>query len=234
MEDGFAVVFTDTAENGISEEELRVFHGMGHSCIYLKCDITSAEDRKKALDETAARYGRLDVLVNNAGVAPKVRADILDMTEDSMDRVLGVNLKGTFFMTQAAAKYMAGEAVSGTGIKPVIVNISSVSAEYSSLTRGEYCISKAGVSMITTLFAHRLAEYGINVYEVRPGIILTDMTSKVKERYDALISEGLVPFKRWGYPEDVADAVSLLCSGGLSFSTGDIINVDGGFHIKRL
>ena len=151
-----------------------------------------------------------------------------------MDFVLGINLKGNFIMTQLVANIMIEQAGKMEGIKTKIINISSISAYTSSTSRGEYCISKAGVSMITTLFADRLAEYGINVYEIRPGIILTDMTAIVKDKYDRLIEEGLTPIRRWGYPEDIAGAVSALCSGNLDFSTGQVINVDGGFHIRRL
>jgi len=180
-------------------------------------------------------FGRIDILVNNAGVAPRERKDILEMSEESFDFVVGINLKGTLFMTQKVANIMI-EGLEGRdqGFNPVIVNIASLSSYTSSPNRGEYCISKAGVSMLTKLFADRLAENGINVYEVRPGIIFTDMTKVVKGKYDKLIDEGLTPIKRWGYPEDIANAVSVFCSGKLNFSTGEVINVDGGFHLKRL
>lgn len=174
-----------------------------------------------------AEAGEIDLLVNNAGIAPRVRADLLDMTEDSMDEVMRTNLYGPFFLTQAVAKTMIGRG--GT-----IVNVSSVSAYAASVNRGEYCLSKAGVSMMTQLFAARLAEYGIFVYEVRPGVIRTDMTAGVAGKYDALIENGLSPIARWGEPEDVAEAVSVLAAGRLRFSTGEVLNVDGGFHIRRL
>ncbi len=160
--------------------------------------------------------------------------DILETTEESMDRVLGINLKSTFFLSQAVANIMRREVGEIAGIAPKIVNISSISAYTSSTMRAEYCISKAAISMVTQLFADRLADEGINVYEIRPGIINTDMTSVVKEKYDALIANGLTPIKRWGQPVDVANAVSVVCSGMLNFSTGEVINVDGGFHIRRL
>lgn len=226
--DGYAVAIVDVAD------EMEDIKKLGGSCIYIKGDITSRESRKEILETIKRVYGRLDVLVNNAGVAPKARLDILETTEESMDFVLGVNLKGTFFLTQIVSKYMIEEISDEKGIKPVIVNISSISAMTSSPSRGEYCISKAGVSMITTLFADRLAEYGINLFEIRPGIILTDMTSSVKDKYDKLIDEGLVPFKKWGRPEDIANSVGALCSGDFSFSTGEIIYVDGGLHVQRL
>lgn len=226
--DGSAVVVVDIADEKNKIKEL------GESCIFIKGDITSSESRRMVLEIIIKEYGRLDILINNAGVAPKTRLDILETTEESMDFVLGVNLKGTFFLTQLVSKYMIQEISDGMDIKPIIINISSISANTSSPSRGEYCISKAGVSMITSLFADRLAEYGINVYEIRPGIILTDMTSVVKEKYDKLIGEGLVPFKKWGYPKDIANSVGALCSGDFSFSTGEIIYVDGGLHIQRL
>ena len=168
------------------------------------------------------------MLVNVAGVAPKVRADLLEMTGESYDYVMDINLKGTFFLTQLAAKKMKHQ---GSGY---ICNISSLSAYTSSVNRGEYCISKAGLSMVTKLFADRLAEYGIAVNEVRPGIIATDMTAGVQEKYDTLIAGDLLPIKRWGTPEDVANAVWTLCNGSLPYVTGQSIDVDGGFHIRRL
>ena len=192
--------------------------------IYIPGDISDAADREKLV----AAVEQIDVLVNVAGVAPKVRADRLEMTEDSFDHVMDINLKGTFFLTQLAANKMK-EQRSG-----YICNISSLSAYTSSVNRGEYCISKAGLSMVTKLFADRLAQYGIAVNEVRPGIIATDMTEKVKGKYDALIEGGLLPVKRWGTPEDVASAVWTLCSGALTYVTGQSIDVDGGFHIRRL
>ncbi len=191
---------------------------------YISGDVSSSEDREKLV----AAADRIDVLVNVAGVAPKVRADILETTEDSYDYVMDINLKGTFFLTQLAANKMK-ENRSG-----YICNISSLSAYTSSVNRGEYCISKAGLSMVTKLFADRLAEYGIMVNEVRPGIIATDMTAGVKEKYDALINNGLLPIKRWGEPEDIASAVWTLCSGSLPYVTGQSVDVDGGFHIRRL
>ena len=193
----------------------------------IKCvaaDNSVPEERARLLEEA----GDIELLVNNAGIAPRVRADLLDMSEESMDELLKVNLNGPFFLTQQAAKGMIAR---GRGM---IINISSMSAYTVSVNRGEYCISKAGISMMTQLFAARLAEYGIPVYEIRPGIIRTDMTSKVTEKYDALINGGLLPIARWGTPEDIAEAVSVLADGRLRYSTGEVINVDGGFHIQRL
>lgn len=191
---------------------------------YVPGDISVAADRQRLV----AAAERIDVLVNVAGVAPKVRADLLEMSEASFDYVLDINLKGTLFLTQLAANKMKHQR-SG-----YICNISSVSEYASSVNRGEYCVSKAGIAMVTKLFADRLAEYGIAVNEVRPGIIATDMTEKVKEKYDALIEGGLLPVRRWGQPEDVAAAVWALCNGSLPYVTGQAIDVDGGFHIRRL
>ncbi len=180
------------------------------------------------MDEVLARFGRIDLLVNNAGVAPNVRADLLEMGEESMRRVLSINLEGPFFLTQRVAREMICQ---GSGM---IINITSMSAYVSSVNRGEYCVSKAGLSMMTQLFAVRLAEYGIPVYEIRPGIIRTDMTAGVAGKYDALIGGGLLPIARWGTPEDIAKAVDALSQGLLPYSTGEVINVDGGFHLQRL
>ena len=201
---------------------------LGANFTYVSGDVSLDEDRQRFVAAALDAYGHIDVLVNVAGVAPKVRADLLEMTEESYDYVMDINTRGTFFLTQQVANEMVKH---GSGS---IVNISSMSAYTSSVNRGEYCISKAGMSMITTLFADRLAEYGIMVNEVRPGIIATDMTSKVQGKYDALIEGGLLPIKRWGAPEDIAKAVWTLCNGSLPYMTGQALNVDGGFHIRRL
>lgn len=200
---------------------------------FIKTDISDIDMIRKSVEEVSEKMGRIDVLVNNAGVAPKERNDILNTTSESFDFVINTNLKGTYFMTQAVANVMLGQERQDYPFK--IINISSMSAYTSSVNRGEYCISKAGISMVTILFADRLAEEAILVYEVRPGIIKTDMTSGVTDKYDTLINEeGILPIKRWGTPKDIAGAVSLLCSPKMCYSTGDIINVDGGFHIRRL
>ena len=196
---------------------------------YYRADISSASDRENLVKAVVADFGALDALVNNAGVAPKVRADILEMTEESFDFVVGVNLKGTFFLSQAVGRYFAERKAGG-----VIVNIGSCSATVASISRGEYCMSKAGVAMITKLFAVRMAECGVNVYEIRPGVISTPMTSVVKAKYDKLIAEGLTLQPRWGYPEDIAKAVAMLLRGDLGYSTGQVINVGGGMDIARL
>lgn len=209
------------------------FDRFGDAFAYVRGDLSSAEDRDNLLRTAVEKYGRVDILINVAGVAPRVRRDILEMTEDSYDYVMGINSKGTFFLTQAVANQMLLQAGDG-GARGYIVNISSVSAYTSSTSRAEYCISKAGVSMMTKLFADRLATEGILVNEVCPGIIYTEMTEGVKEKYDAKIAEGLVPEGRWGYPEDVAKAVLALSDGTFGYTTGESIIVDGGMHIRKL
>lgn len=202
---------------------------------YIRCDISKTEDRLAAMDYILAKHGRIDLLVNCAGVACKQRLDILETTEESFDRLININTKGTFFMCQLFANKMVQWKQDATDdYTPRIVNIGSISAYTSSVSRGEYCISKAGVSMITTLFADRLAEYGIPVFEVRPGIIRTDMTATVTAKYDKLIAEGITPIKRWGEGEDVAKCVVAAASGLLDFGTGTVLNADGGFHLRRL
>jgi NAD(P)-dependent dehydrogenase (short-subunit alcohol dehydrogenase family) len=207
---------------------------LGAACEIPRGDISSAADRQSLVALAKSKFGRCDMLVNNAGVAPSKRMDILEATEQSFDRVLGINLKGPYFLTQLVANWMIEQKKTNPGRAFRIVNTSSISAYTSSPARGEYCVSKAGVSMMTALYADRLAEYGIGVFEIRPGIIATDMTSVVKDKYDKLIAEGLTPIKRWGQPEDIARAVGAIAEGRLDFSTGQVINVDGGFHLRRL
>lgn len=201
--------------------------------LYLSADISSADDRDRIVHAAVERFGEIHVLVNNAGVAPKERKDLLEMTEESYDRVMEVNTKSPLFLTQLVARQMLTQPVRGKK-RGTIVNISSCSAVCSSVSRGEYCISKAGVSMLTTLFADRLAREGILVHEVRPGVIATDMTTAVKGKYDRLIADGIFPIQRWGTPEDVANAVGLFCSDELLYTTGNYLDIDGGFHIQRL
>lgn len=231
--DGCNIVMAATGPREKNQAALDALDRLGIACAYVQANIADTEDRKKILRGALEAFGRVDILVNNAGVAPKARADLLEMTEESFDEVLGVNTKGNMFLTQLVAKQMIRQEPL-EGRKGVIVNVSSCSAAVSSVSRGEYCVSKAGVSMLTTLYADRLAAEGILVNEVRPGVIATDMTSKVQEKYDALIANGAFPIARWGTPEDVADAVSLLCSGRLRYTTGNYLDVDGGFHIQRL
>jgi 3-oxoacyl-[acyl-carrier protein] reductase len=203
-------------------------------CHALRGDVSNIADREALVKAVKDEFGRCDILVNNAGVAPLKRTDLLEASEESFDRVLNINLKGPYFLTQLVAKWMIEQKKQNPERNYRIVNIGSMSSYTSSPARGEYCISKAGVSMMTMLYADRLAEFGIGVFEIRPGIIATDMTSVVKEKYDKLIAEGLTPIKRWGQPEDIAKAVGAIAEGKLDFSTGQIINVDGGFHLRRL
>jgi len=207
---------------------------LGADCEILRGDISSAEDRSSLVALAKSKFGRCDMLVNNAGVAPLKRMDILEVTEESYDRVMGINLKGPYFLTQLVANWMVEQKKTHPERAFRIVNTGSISAYTSSPARGEYCVSKAGISMMTMLYADRLAEYGIGVFEIRPGIIQTDMTSVVKDKYDKMIAEGLTPIKRWGQPEDIAKAVGAIAEGRLDFSTGQVINVDGGFHLRRL
>ncbi len=203
---------------------------------YAACDVSEPRERAALLEEAERRFGRLDVLVNNAGVAPEVRLDVLETTVESYERLMRVNTESCFFMCQAGANLMLRMRRQGLeDFFPRIVNISSVSAYTSSTSRGEYCVSKAGISMVTQLFADRLAREGIPVFEVRPGIILTDMTAGVKDKYQRMIQqEGVTPIRRFGSPQDVADQVLAACSGLLDFGTGTVLNADGGFHIRRL
>ncbi len=207
---------------------------LGADCEIIRGDISSAEDRHSLVALARGKFDRCDMLVNNAGVAPLKRMDILEVTEESFDRVMGINLKGPYFLTQQVANWMIEQKKANPERAFRIVNTGSISAYTSSPARGEYCVSKAGISMMTMLYADRLAEYGIGVFEIRPGIIQTDMTSVVKDKYDKLIAEGLTPIKRWGQPEDIAKVVGAIAQGRLDFSTGQVINVDGGFHLRRL
>lgn len=207
---------------------------LGAGCEILRGDVSSAADRESLVALAKSKFGRCDMLVNNAGVAPSKRMDLLEATEESFDRVMSINLKGPYFLTQKVANWMVEQRKAHPDRPYRIVSTSSISSYTSSPARGEYCVSKAGISMMTRLYADRLAEYGIGVFEISPGIIATDMTSVVKDKYDKLIAEGLTPIKRWGKPEDIAKAVGAIAEGRLDFSTGQVINVDGGFHLRRL
>ncbi len=231
--DGYNIVMVATGDREKNDRAVREVEEKGAEVLYVKANVAETSDRKRIVEEAVKKFGRIDVLVNNAGVAPLVRADLLEMTEESWDRVMTINTKGNMFMTQAVAKVMVKQDLVN-GRRGCIVNVSSCSAEVSSTSRGEYCVSKAGISMLTTLYADRLAGEGIIVNEVRPGVIATDMTSTVEAKYNALIKEGLFPIARWGYPEDVANAVSALVSDKFLYTTGNHIDIDGGFHIKRL
>ena len=239
---GSNVVINYHSNRDAADEASTMVAQAGGRPTLVQADVGSEEGRAKIV-ETAAQVGPITLLINNAGVAPKVRADLLDTPEESWDYVLDTNLKGVFFLTQLVAKHMlgvptsVGMSASNTPTPRAIINIGSISAYTASINRGEYCVAKAGVGMLTQLFAVRLADHGINVYEIRPGVIETDMTGPVKAKYDKLILEderGITPIRRWGQPEDIAQAVAAIASGQFPFSTGEVFNVDGGFHLKTL
>lgn len=229
----------DLAINGVRQEEavkpvMEELKALGAGVIYCQGDIASKEARSVMLEKIKARYGCLHVLVNNAGVAPKERKDILEASEESFAYLMATNLQGPYFLTQAVANWMIAQQQQEANFKGCIINISSISATVASVNRGEYCIAKAGLSMATQLYASRLGEYNIPVYEVRPGVIRTDMTAGVTEKYDKLIAEGLCIQKRWGEASDVAKAVVALSAGYFPYSTGQVIMVDGGLTLPRL
>jgi len=226
--DGYNVVIAGVRP---TMDKLDEFKEYGSKVIYVPADVSKKTARENLLKSTLQEFGCVDVLVNNAGVAPKERKDILEITEENIDYLMDINFKGNFLLSQIAAKQMMEQA---SDTPQRIINISSISAYTSSINRGEYCVSKAAVSMTTKLFADRLAPEGIRVFEVRPGIIETDMTAGVKDKYDKLIGEGLIPIGRWGKPSDIAGIVVMLCKKEFDYCTGDVINIDGGFHIRRL
>ena len=233
VEDGYTAAILDKNELKDYHENFNQLTAINPDCMYYQGSITDKQEREEFVSRVVERYGRIDVLVNNAGVAPKVRMDILEMTEESFDYVVGTNLRGTMFMTQLVARQMIQQPWEGEK-RGTIINIGSASTTVSSTNRGEYCMSKAGVFMLTTPFADRLAEEGILVHEVRPGVIDTDMTKVVHEKYSRMIEEGLFPIKRWGYPEDIGNVVSLMCSDRFVYTTGNYVDVDGGFHIRKM
>jgi NAD(P)-dependent dehydrogenase (short-subunit alcohol dehydrogenase family) len=206
----------------------------GSDVIYVRGDVADLAEHRPMLDEIQQHFGKLDVLVNNAGVAPNVRADLLDASPESFDRLMAINLRGPYFLTQAAAKWMVRQRQADDAFRGCIVNVSSVSATVVSTNRGDYCVTKAGIAMATQIWAARLAEFGIEVFEVRPGLISTDMTTGVKEKYDALIAGGLTVEKRWGTPADVGKAVAMLARGDLPYATGQVLVIDGGMTLQRL
>lgn len=231
--DGFNIVIIDMNAQADYQQNFDQLVALGAEYLYIQGNICSQEDRDRLVNDTVTKFGGIHVLVNNAGVAPQVRNDLLEMTEQSWDRVLGINTKGTMFLTQTVAKQMVKQPIEGKK-RGTIINISSCSAVVSSTGRGEYCVSKAGISMLTTLYADRLAAEGILVHEVRPGVIDTDMTSGVKEKYDAMFAAGTFPIARWGTPEDIAGVVSAFAGDLFLYTTGNYVDVDGGFHIQRL
>ena len=225
LENGFSVVVSARKISEEIESLKKEYCGKVH---FVSCDISSEADIEKLASEVKEKFGAIDLLVNNAGVAPKERKDILEITPEEFSQVVDINLKGTFFVTQRLAPLL----IENKGGR--IVNISSMSSYTASLNRGEYCISKAGISMTTKLFAARLAEYGVSVIEIRPGIIETDMTAKVKEKYESMIADGLTPIKRMGQPEDIAKCVLSIAKGNFDFCTGTVIDCDGGFNVRVL
>lgn len=233
--EGFDLVINDIAPENDVKEPLAALETHGNRVQYCRADVSDPDARRRMLDTIADEMGALHVLVNNAGIAPDERRDILEATEASFERVMKVNLQGPYFLTQAVARMMIDDqATDNGGLSRCIINIASSNAELASTNRGEYCISKTGVSMATRLWALRLAEFSIPVYEIRPGIISTPMTEPVKETYDPFIAEGGVPQRRWGQPEDVGKAVAMLARGDLAYSTGQVIRVDGGLMLPEL
>lgn len=231
---GFDIAINGMRDESSVTEAINALKALGAEVLYCQGDIGSADARSAMLETIQDKFGRLNVLVNNAGIAPKERRDLLDASEESFDYVVGTNVKGPYFLSQAAAKWMIEQKQTTPTAFFAIINIGSISATVVSVNRGEYCVSKAGVAMMSQLFAARLGEFGIPVYEIRPGVTKTDMTSGVTDRYDALIEDGLCVTKRWGFPEDIGKAVGALASGQFSYSTGQVIMVDGGLTMPRL
>lgn len=231
---GFDVAINGMRDESVVGDAIAALKALGADVLYCQGDIGSTEARAAMLGQIKAHFGKLNVLVNNAGVAPKERKDILEASEESFDYVVGTNVKGPYFLSQAAANWMIEQKADDADGFYSIINVGSISATVVSVNRGEYCVSKAGIAMMSQLFAARLGEYGIPVYEIRPGVIKTDMTSGVTGKYDALIEGGLCVTKRWGYPEDIGKAVGTLATGQFPYSTGQVIMVDGGLTMPRL
>jgi 3-oxoacyl-[acyl-carrier protein] reductase len=232
---GFGVVVNYASNADAARAVQEQIRAAGGRAEIVKADISVAADRDALVTEALRAFGRIDLLVNNAGIAPSVRADLLEASEESFDRLINVNLKGPYFLTQRVAREMIANVQAGTARAPKVVSVTSISAYTASVNRGDYCVAKAGLAMMTQLYAARLAEHGINVYEIRPGVIETDMTGPVKAKYDDLIfNKDLTPIHRWGQADDVARAVVAIATDLLPFSTGEVINVDGGFHMRRL
>lgn len=232
---GFSIAVNYRSDRSAALETCRAAIENGATeAIPIQADVADLDDGRRLLAESLASFGRIDLWVNNAGVAPAQRLDLLDTTPESWDRVLGTNLRGPFFLTQHVARTLASLVENGVVAEPQIVFISSISSTFASVNRGEYCVSKAALSMVARLFAVRLAPLGIRVYEVRPGVIETDMTGPVSEIYDRRIADGLSPIRRWGTPADVGKAVAAIASGAFPFSTGEVLHVDGGLNLDRL
>jgi 3-oxoacyl-[acyl-carrier protein] reductase len=233
-QDGFDLCVCGVRSASEVKESLAPLQATGKNILYVKADVSLKADRNNLVAEVRRHFGRLNVLVNNAGVAPTERRDILEATEESFERLVKINLQGPYFLTQAVANWMVEQKTADAGFAGCIINVSSISATVASVNRGDYCITKAGVGMATKLFAVRLGDYNIPVYEIRPGIIKTDMTSAVTAKYDKLIGEGLLLQGRWGLPGDVGRAAAMLARGDLAYSTGQVVMVDGGHSIQKL
>jgi NAD(P)-dependent dehydrogenase (short-subunit alcohol dehydrogenase family) len=231
---GFDLAVAGRREESEVAPALASLRAGGRSVRYLRADIGETDDRARLVAEVKHHFGHVNVLVNNAGVAPEVRTDLIDATEESFDRLIRINLKGPYFLTQAVARLMLAQREADPSFTGCIVNVSSISATVASTDRGDYCLSKAGLAMATMLWAVRLGAHGIPVYEVRPGVIRTDMTERVTDKYDRMIANGLLVQPRWGLPEDVGRAVAALVRGDLSYSSGAVVMVDGGLTVSRL
>jgi NAD(P)-dependent dehydrogenase (short-subunit alcohol dehydrogenase family) len=231
---GYAVVVNYASHESAASETVGLIHAADGQALAVQADVALTGDRDRLVATTDERFGRIDVLVNNAGITSPGRLDLLDATEENWDRVVATNLKGPFFLTQLVARQMLALIKSGTTASGKIINISSISSYAVSPDRGDYCLAKAGVQMLTWLWADRLAGERIQVFELCPGLIATDMTATVQEKYDRLLADGLAPMRRWGRPEDVARAIAAIVADYFPYSTGERISVDGGFHIRRL
>ena len=231
---GFSLAVNGVRPRNEVEDVLNTLRANGTTVIYCRGDISDQAQRKSVLDQVISHYGHLNVLVNNAGIAPKVRADLLETSEESFEQLIRTNLQGPYFLTQQVAKHMIGQRKKDENFQACIITVSSISSNYASINRGEYCVAKAGLSMMTKLYAVRLGEYDIPVYEIQPGIIATDMTEGVKERYDQLLNNGLTLQKRWGQPKDVGKATATLACGEIPYATGQVLVVDGGLSVARL
>ena len=234
VKQGYRVAINGVRPANQVVEPLNQLNSEGGEAIYCQGNVGSADDRHKIIEDIKAKWGQLNLLVNNAGVAPKERKDILEADEKSFDLLMGINLKGPYFLTKQVANWMIDQKTKNPKDSFSIINISSVSATVASVNRGDYCISKAGMSMTTKLWAARLGEFDIPVYEIQPGVIRTDMTAGVTEKYDKMIAEGLTLQKRWGQPEDLGKTVVALAEGAIPYATGQIINTDGGMTIQTL
>jgi NAD(P)-dependent dehydrogenase (short-subunit alcohol dehydrogenase family) len=231
---GFDLAVNGMRNKGDVADALEELRNLGVNVAYFQGNVAVREDRQAMLDKILSHFGSVNVLVNNAGIAPRERADILHATEENWDEVMEINLKGPYFLTQLFANYFVEKKLENPLFEASIINISSISAFIASINRGEYCISKAGIAMATKLWATRLGEYDIPVYEIQPGIIKTDMTAGVVEKYDKLFQEGITLQRRWGLPDDVGKVAAMLAQGNMPYATGQAIKVDGGLHIQRL